>query len=158
VLLFSLTISMAANKFFKSKQLGVSLQRLRMLAMYPHFKIVRLTPSTITWIGQVQPSMLSEIYTVRIRYKLNHEPVIVVLSPALKKRGDEQIHHIYAGEEIPLCLYHRPYGEWHPGKYIADTIVPWTSLWLRYYETWHATGIWLGGGMPHKPQRRRRKR
>ena len=30
--------------------------------------------------------------------------------------------------------------------WIADTILPWTSLWLYFYELWHATGQWLGGG------------
>jgi hypothetical protein len=33
--------------------------------------------------------------------------------------------------------------------YIHESIVPWTSLWLYYYEIWHATGEWLGGG--HDP-------
>lgn len=29
---------------------------------------------------------------------------------------------------------------------IANTIVPWTSEWLFYYEIWLATGQWHGGG------------
>jgi hypothetical protein len=30
---------------------------------------------------------------------------------------------------------------------IADTIVPWTSEWLMYYEIWLATSDWYGGGV-----------
>lgn len=29
---------------------------------------------------------------------------------------------------------------------IANTILPWTSLWLYYYEIWLGTGKWEGGG------------
>ena len=54
-------------------------------------------------------------------------------------------HRLSAGDE--LCLY---YGnQWDPGELIATTIVPWTSEWLEYYELWHATGLWLGGGVGH---------
>ncbi|MGH8092034.1 MAG: hypothetical protein ACREIF_00990 [Chthoniobacterales bacterium] len=34
---------------------------------------------------------------------------------------------------------------------LADTIVPWTSRWLYFYEIWLATGEWMGGGIPHDP-------
>jgi hypothetical protein len=37
---------------------------------------------------------------------------------------------------------------------IADTIVPWLILWLFYYEIWHVTGEWKGGGVhPPSPKR-----
>ena len=29
---------------------------------------------------------------------------------------------------------------------IAETIVPWASEWLFYYEIWKGTGEWYGGG------------
>jgi hypothetical protein len=32
---------------------------------------------------------------------------------------------------------------------IADTIIPWTSEWLFFYELWLASGEWHGGG--HDP-------
>jgi hypothetical protein len=40
-------------------------------------------------------------------------------------------------------------GEWTNRKLIATTIIPWLMLWLLYYELWHATGIWQGGGVEH---------
>jgi len=38
-----------------------------------------------------------------------------------------------------------------------ETIVPWACLWLYYYEVWHTTGEWLGGGL-HPSARRPRRR
>jgi hypothetical protein len=29
----------------------------------------------------------------------------------------------------------------------TETIVPWISEWLMYYELWLSTGEWLGGGI-----------
>ena len=34
----------------------------------------------------------------------------------------------------------------HLDGVLAHTIVPWIAEWLSYYELWHATGEWLGGG------------
>jgi hypothetical protein len=30
---------------------------------------------------------------------------------------------------------------------IANTIVPWSVLWLFYFEDWLCTGEWSGGGV-----------
>lgn len=30
---------------------------------------------------------------------------------------------------------------------LDQTIVPWTMLWLFYFEEWLASGDWKGGGM-----------
>ncbi|MFG1635413.1 hypothetical protein ACGFKX_11315 [Pseudonocardia alni] len=52
---------------------------------------------------------------------------------------------MYSADEP--CLY---YGdEWNDTKLLASTILPWASEWLQFYELWHATGVWLGGGVPH---------
>jgi hypothetical protein len=32
---------------------------------------------------------------------------------------------------------------------IADTIVPWVSMWLMHYEIWLATGVWCGSKEEH---------
>jgi len=29
---------------------------------------------------------------------------------------------------------------------MGRTILPWTSLWLHFYEIWLVTGVWHGGG------------
>jgi len=76
----------------------------------------------------------------------NVHPKIWVISPELEKRSDQnRIPHTYSGNR--LCLFLPGTGEWSRDKLIADTIIPWASLWLYYYEVWHATGDWLGGGV-----------
>lgn len=96
--------------------------------------------------GLVRPSPLSSPYRIRISYALETSPRVHVLSPEIRPRVDgEPIPHVYPGNE--LCLF-AP-GEWSGCMEIACTIVPWTIEWLFFYEAWHATGCWEGGGIDH---------
>ena len=84
-------------------------------------------------------------YKIRILYSISTSPEVYVVSPGLQCRANGRpIPHMYSKKN--LCLYLPRSGEWEPDLFIADTIVPWTSLWLYHYEVWHATGSWLGGG------------
>lgn len=99
----------------------------------------------VTWRGPMRPTPLSTEYVVRITYKLGSAPSVDVLDPKLMPRAPgEKIPHTYT--ENRLCLYLPRANDWTARDLIADTIVPWTSFWLFFYETWHATGEWLGGG------------
>lgn len=100
--------------------------------------------SWLVWRGKVQPHPLSERYTITIRYKLRNRPGVFVISPRLRSRNGQGIPHTFSGDE--LCLFRFKHLEWNGRMWIADTILPWTSLWLYYYEVWLATGEWLGGG------------
>lgn len=109
-----------------------------------------------TWTGLVKPSGMSDEYQVKVVYRLGEAPQVWVLSPELRDRPDgTPIPHVYPGPRP--CLYLPRSGEWHPGMFIADTIIPWTSLWLYYYEVWHATGEWLGGGILPKLKERKQR-
>lgn len=69
-----------------------------------------------------------------------------VQNPALRPRSaSESIPHLY--RDGSLCLFYPPGEEWHPSRHVSRTTIPWTVLWLVYYETWHATGTWFGGGL-----------
>jgi len=39
--------------------------------------------------------------------------------------------------------------EWHAGMLFVQTIIPWMSEWLYFYEIWLCCGKWLGGGIEH---------
>ena len=148
---------MATDRYFKrrSKWLAMSQQHLRMSALHPQFKLAKLKPSVVIWQGRVQPLPLSETYDIRITYVRGRGPGVLVISPALTLlKGEVSIPHTFVGNY--LCLYYRDYEEWSPQKYVAETIVPWISLWLMYYEAWLATGEWLGGGIKHEPAGKRR--
>jgi len=83
-------------------------------------------------------------YRVRINYELKIRPKAFVISPGLALRaGETRIPHTFGPNDRP-CLF-MPH-EWNDQKVLADTVVPWLSLWLFYYEMWHMTGEWLGGG------------
>jgi hypothetical protein len=104
------------------------------------------THSAVSWTGELQPAALSDKYMVRIQYTFGRRPRVFVLRPTLQARvARERIPHTFS--DGSLCLHVRE--DWTPAMFIADTIVPWTSLWLYYYEVWHAIGEWLGGG--HEP-------
>jgi hypothetical protein len=106
---------------------------------------VSLERSSMKAKGMLQPTSRSDQYIVEIRYQLKKLPQIFVLKPELIKNcNDEDIPHIYPGKK--LCLYQPKYKEFKFSDLIAETIIPWTSLWLYYYEIWHNTGKWLGGG------------
>lgn len=95
--------------------------------------------------GTLQPSALGVAYLVRFEYVLGGVPVASVLSPKLSPRAaGEAIPHVYPGPRP--CLWLPSSGEWTGKKLLSTTVVPWLLLWLMYYELWHATGEWLGGG------------
>lgn len=106
-------------------------------------------------VGRVQPSTLSAAYKIEIRYKVGERPEVRVLEPRLTCReGEDRIPHMY--DQECLCLYFPPANEWSGERSLGHSILPWVSLWLYYYELWHATGEWLGGGhepVPRKPLR-----
>jgi hypothetical protein len=95
--------------------------------------------------GDVTPSPLAETYRVRVEYAADDWPKVWVKSPALVPREPGgRIPHMYGQER--LCLFYTRSDEWSGDMYVADTVVPWAAEWLHYYELWHATGDWLGGG------------
>lgn len=101
-------------------------------------------------IGDYQPSPLGELYRVQVEYQYGEPLEARVLSPQLRRRRpDEKIPHMYGQKR--LCLFLPWTDQWSGDKILADHIIPWISLWLHYYELWHATGEWLGGGL--EPER-----
>ncbi len=138
---------MGRTKFPKPKNLTLAQQRIGVISHFPGFRYGGNHNIGI-WIGSLRPGDECETYEVKIEYKLGQRPRITVLSPKLRKRDDQsRIPHVYPGEHP--CVYFPRNGEWHPGKLIGNTIIPWLSTWLYYYEVWLVTGKWLGGGIEH---------
>src|SRR5262249_29034610 len=136
-----------ANRHLGQQPLSVMLQVLKMKALHPQFKAATKT-DRVLWTGTLKPTGLSDTYSIRIAYELGLSPRLSVVSPALRTRAEGvRIPHLY--KEGNPCLYFPWNKEWTPDKFIALTIVPWASLWLYYYEVWHATGEWLGSGIEH---------
>ena len=96
---------------------------------------------------QLRPEAWCSSYRVRILYVYGAPPAVLVIDPQpVKMAHGEVTPHL--NEDGTLCLYNPEGDEWGPDRSIADTTVPWTSLWLLYYEDWLITGKWKGGGPP----------
>jgi hypothetical protein len=129
------------------KRMGLYEQSAHLKLHWPKFR-TRVKDGTLTTIGAIRPTLLSDTYTVKILVTGHKSPEVRVVNPALISRAPGvTIPHMYNQEK--LCLYTPGFQEWCPADPIATTIVPWCALWLHYYEVWHATGEWLGGG--HEP-------
>jgi hypothetical protein len=103
----------------------------------------RGVPGRAHWVGALQPTELSSRFEVRIRYRLGDVPRVFVI-PQITMGAP----HVYWAQDGRLCLYYPKDGGWRRDMIIAETIIPWTALWLRYYELWLDTGKWLGPS-PH---------
>jgi len=128
----------------KERARTIDQQIVNMRANFPNFECKR-SRNKATWIGLLQPTPSSNSYKVEIKYQVGDIPRVFVRAPALEtRRGENKIPHTYSKNEI--CVYLPGSNEWRPTMFIADTIIPWTSVWFFYYETWLATGKWCGGG------------
>lgn len=134
------------NDFFRTPILSFAQQIGSMLRAHPIFQ-AKLRRSLVSWTGDLKPTAMSETYTVRIDYPLRRRPTVWVLKPQLRGLTPEgKIKHTFADGSVCLHLHE----DWTAAMFISETIVPWLLLWLYHYESWHATGNWLGGG--HEPQ------
>lgn len=85
-------------------------------------------------------------------------------SPDLHALADgRKLPHVYADHPPKLCLYLPRAFEWGRHLRLDRTIVPWTGLWLFYFEEWLWSDEWKGGGVhpgdvADRRNRRRRAR
>ena len=144
------------EKFHNSKDLSIHQQDRKIKNKLPQF-INKGNYKQGIWIGDLQPTKWSSKYKVKITYKLKKYPEVNIISPNIfLAKGKNQLPHVYPKNK--LCLFFPEKKEWTSTKFIADTIIPWTSLWLFYYEDWLYTGKWKGGGIhPNKKQKAKKK-
>lgn len=97
----------------------------------------------------LKPTDVSREYKIKMVCRIGNKYVrIYVVNPKLKKTKKNPIPHMYSHNE--LCLFYPKYDEWDMYDSWSKTLIPWTSLWLLYYEFWKETGIWYGGGVHNK--------
>ena len=82
-------------------------------------------------------------------YQREKHPNVYVLEPKplILAEGKSKLEHVYDTTKQHLCIYYKKAKEWNESKFIAETIIPWTSEWLFHYEIWVTTGTWHGGGI-----------
>lgn len=139
----------------ETKPISLAQQAGRMAFKYPELRL-RLKRNIATWTGNWLPSVLSDTYLLRITYRYPRRPRIAVLRPKLKlATGKDKLPHVYSDGQLDICVHAR--GEWNATLHIADTIMPWISQWLRFYEVWEQTGGWEGKGTHPEDESHRSK-
>jgi hypothetical protein len=123
---------------------SLALQDQLIRQRFPGFQCKQMYGEAI-WIGHLQPREFSTIYRVEVRYKLSGCPRVKVLDPSLAPGSP----HRYA--DGTLCLFWPKEWVWCKQSLIAKTIIPWTALWLLYYELWMDIGEWLGPSSHAQP-------
>ncbi|WP_075365650.1 hypothetical protein [Desulfosporosinus metallidurans] len=133
------------KQYFRPKKLSLVQQDVAIKSLFPSFQ-GNIDKVVATWEGVIQPTPACKSYKIKITYSFNSTPKVWVVSPPIEDNaGGTRPPHIYRDRN--LCLWQPRTGEWTAEKYIARTIIPWTSVWLYHYEIWQTTGEWLGGGI-----------
>jgi hypothetical protein len=137
--------------------LSLAAQQGHLQRRYPTSRVVRRR-ERLVWLGTLTPAEYTATYELLIDHQIGKSPLVYVVRPRLRLVEGHALPHVY--DLNALCLFLG--NEWHPGIPIADTLVPWASEWLFFYELWLATGgEWLGGGVHPAPvpdNRRARRR
>ncbi len=95
--------------------------------------------------GELRPTARSSNYKFMLEYTIHKVPKVRIVTPKLViNELSEPIPHMYGQKH--LCLFQPKYSEFKASDFLANTVIPWISLWLYFYEQWHITGKWLGGG------------
>ena len=106
----------------------------------------RVHNGKLEWTYEAKPSPLGRTYTVEVQFKADSSPDIFVREPDIQLlAGDRDLPHVYHNP-LCLCLYQPKKKQWQPKLRIDRTIIPWTSLWLYYFEEWLESNDWKGEG------------
>jgi len=133
---------MRLPRWFSPRRLSPAHQALLVLKSFPGFEW-REGGCRCVLRGGLQPTETSDVYQVSIQYQPDKTPQVFVTSPEI----DEDAPHLYGDRS--LCLFHPSIFDWHGGRSLADYIVPWTAMWLYFYEKWEELGAWFGPEVPH---------
>ncbi|WP_240534933.1 hypothetical protein [Notoacmeibacter marinus] len=89
---------------------------------------------------------MSREYVVRIEFERGNIPRVMIKEPDIELLAQgRELPHIYH-DPTRLCLYLPKSQEWAGWMRIDQTFVPWTAIWLYYFEEWLVSGEWKGGG------------
>ncbi len=107
-----------------------------------------LGPNALEWTFPATPSPLGRDYTAQLSFSEGKPAQVIVVAPDLVALAEgKPLPHVYSENPVRLCLFLPRTLEWQPWMRFDETLVPWTTLWLYFFEDWLATGEWHGGGM-----------
>jgi hypothetical protein len=137
---------MSAWRKKQSNELSAVQQYLRLKRDFPE-GAGSVSMGKLIWRQQMKPTSISNSYLLRIVHTPPSSPRIYVEKPCLTElAAGRKLPHVYKQVPHQLCLYRQTYKEWLPSMFVSETILPWASLWLFYFEDWLITDEWKGGG------------
>jgi hypothetical protein len=135
-------------QFNRPRPLTVAQQYLNLRANPACAGKGRLHGNMMSWHLPVTPTPFSRCYTARLEYRQDASPQVFIDGPDLTVLADgRRLPHVYEQAPTRLCLFLPGSGEWGAWMRLDQTIVPWTALWLLYFEEWLYSGEWAGGGL-----------
>lgn len=141
-----------SNKKRTLKGLLSSEQLKRIRADFPDAELIKNIWNGFQIKLSIRPTAISEKYNVLLVYEQNQWVRVFVVDKILSiAKNRSKLPHVYNSEKQQLCLFSPNKKEWSGFNYIVDTIIPWASEWLYYYELWLPKGIWHGGGHNEYP-------
>jgi|SRR5690554_770413 len=147
-----------SSKFFKAnskrklKGIPSTEQLKRIKTDFPDLNVLKSGWNYFEIVVKLRPTAISELYDIKIVYTENKWIKIFVVNKSLKTAANRtKLPHVYDSQKQQLCLYSPSKKEWNAHNYIINTIIPWISEWLYYYELWLPEGKWLGGGHNEYP-------
>lgn len=100
----------------------------------------------LTWQEPIRPTALARSYLATITFQLGQTPDVQIDDPDLELlAAGRPLPHVYR-DPLRLCLHLPGAREWEARKRIDQTIIPWTYLWLYYFEDWLWSDDWKGEG------------
>ena len=135
-------------EMIKKREIPLTVQASKLQLYFPDSKY-SIKQNILVWKGYLQPTRLSPKYLIKVVYQREKHPNVYVLEPKplILAEGKSKLEHVYDTAKQHLCIYYKKAKEWNETKFIAETIIPWTSEWLLHYEIWVTTGTWHGGGI-----------
>lgn len=136
----------------KIKGLLSSEQLKKIKSDFPDTQLLKNTWNRFQIVLEIQPTAISEKYHLMIIYELDKLVQVYVVEKELKiAKNRSKLPHVYNSKKQQLCLFSPSKKEWNGFNYIVDTIIPWASEWLYFYELWLPQGKWHGGGHNEYP-------
>lgn len=115
---------------------------------YPLGQLASASATALRWFCNVRPTPITDNYFIQFDYTLDNTPRVRVVAPDLVAPAGKTLPHVFP--DGCICIYDCRQGkhEWEPWMPFSE-LVPWTALWLYYYEIWVVTGLWHGKEARH---------
>ncbi len=138
---------MANKKYLKPLPIPLAKQQIRLSSLYGDvIDYIGIERSELLCVMRLQPSENSDVYKVKITYKISDiSPKVWLISPHMQMFEGRPPHHVYDKDEqehYRLCVFDPKQKEWTQQMFLAESFVPWVCTWLNTYEFWLITGEW----------------